>query len=45
MMKIAVAAQGGQVAGHFGGCEQFEFFTVDDKGQVTQHEVCLLYTS
>lgn len=39
MMKIAVAAQGGQVAGHFGGCEQFEFFTVDDKGQVTQHEV------
>ena len=30
-MKIAVAAMGHTVAGHFGHCENFIFFDVEDK--------------
>lgn len=30
MMKIAVASEGKMVAGHFGHCEGFNIFTVED---------------
>lgn len=33
-MKIAVAAMGNQVAGHFGHCENFIFFDAED-GKIT----------
>ena len=33
-MKIAVAAMGSEVAGHFGHCENFIFFDTED-GKIT----------
>lgn len=37
-MKIAVASDSGMVAGHFGHCENFNVFHVEND-QVVQHEV------
>ena len=44
MMKIAVTYENGQVFQHFGHCEQFKLYDVQD-GQVVSSQVCLLYTS
>ena len=40
-MKIAVTYENGQVFQHFGHCENFKIYNVED-GKVTD---CLLYTS
>lgn len=36
-MKIAVASELNQVAGHFGHCESFNVYTVDNN-EITKHE-------
>lgn len=36
-MKIAVASEMDQVAGHFGHCESFNVYTVDN-GKIVNHE-------
>ena len=36
-MKIAVAAMGSEVAGHFGHCENFIFFDAEDGKIVDQN--------
>jgi len=38
MMKIAVTYENGQVFQHFGHCEQFKFYDVQD-GQVVSSQV------
>ena len=38
-MKIAVAAMGNSVAGHFGHCENFIFFDVEDNKIVDEKSV------
>ncbi len=39
MMKIAVAAMGNTVAGHFGHCENFIFFDTDNGAIVGENSV------
>ena len=38
-MKISVASMGNTVAGHFGHCENFNIFTVEDKKVVAVESV------
>ena len=38
-MKIAVAAMGSEVAGHFGHCENFIFFDAEDGKIVAENSV------
>jgi ATP-binding protein involved in chromosome partitioning len=38
MMKYAVPVTGGMMSPHFGHCEQFAFFDVDDQKQITRRE-------
>ena len=42
-MKIAVAAMGTQVAGHFGHCENFIFFDTADGGITGVNSVPVSY--
>lgn len=37
-MKIAIPMAGGQLCMHFGHCEQFGLFSVDESGAVTKKE-------
>ena len=39
IMKIAVAAMGSEVAGHFGHCESFIFFDAEDGKIVAENSV------
>ncbi len=38
-MKIALPSNGTQVDGHFGHCEAFTIFTIDDGKQIVDQEV------
>lgn len=37
-MKIAIPTRGTEIDGHFGHCEAFTIFTVDEKRQITSEE-------
>ena len=37
-MKIALPSRGNQVDGHFGHCEHFTVFTVDDSNKIVSEE-------
>ena len=43
-MKIAVAAMGNTVSGHFGHCENFNIYDAED-GKITAEEVVANRTS
>jgi predicted Fe-Mo cluster-binding NifX family protein len=38
-MKIAVPTRGSQVDDHFGHCEKFSVFTINDKREITNTEI------
>ncbi|WP_027178236.1 NifB/NifX family molybdenum-iron cluster-binding protein [Maridesulfovibrio bastinii] len=38
-MKIALPSKGGEVDGHFGHCEAFTVYTLDDNKNITDEEV------
>lgn len=38
-MKYAVPASGGKVCPHFGGCDQFALFEVDESGKIVGREM------
>ena len=42
-MKIAVAAMGNSVAGHFGHCENFIFFDTEDGKIISENSVGVAY--
>lgn len=38
-MKIAIASDGGQVAGHFGHCERFRIYEIEGNSIVSETEI------